>query len=62
MGKRTESGNKTMRSEDDLARRVVAIEIFWRLFAVNGGSSGENKVLNCGDGDFFGIGAFLFGE
>ena len=51
-----------MRSEDDLARRVVAIEIFRRLFAVDGGSSGENKVLNGGDEDFFGIGTVLFGE
>ena len=49
MGKRTESGSETTRSGDDLARRVVAMKVFWRVFAVDGGSFEGGVVLDDGD-------------
>ena len=49
MEKRTESGRETTRSGDDLARRVVAIDIFGSVVVVYAGRSGGDVMLKCGD-------------
>mmetsp|Transcript_48023 Transcript_48023/g.93812 ORF Transcript_48023/g.93812 Transcript_48023/m.93812 type:complete len:133 (-) Transcript_48023:730-1128(-) len=50
VGKRTKSGSETTGSGDDLTSRVVAIKVFWRIFAVDVGNSKGNVVVDGGDG------------
>ena len=53
VGKRTESGSETTRNGDDLARRLIAIKVFWRVFAVDGGSFEGGVVLDDSDRGVF---------
>ena len=51
--KDAESGRENHEERERLLRRVVAVEIFWGLVAVDGGGSGRDVVLDGDNGGGF---------